>query len=227
MFVDDLGYGDLGVYGHPTIKTPNLDRMAQEGMKFTNFYSGSPACTASRYALLTGKYPIRSGFPWVLYPKSEKGIHPKEFTLAEGLKSAGYQTACYGKWHLGTTSPEFMPTANGFDEYFGLPYSNDMLPPKHPSIALLEQTDTLTLDPDQSLLTKSYTEKALSFIKKNQQHPFFLYLPYSMVHIPLFPGKSFENKSTRGRYGDTVEEIDWSVGQILDQLKILGLEKIR
>ena len=225
LFVDDLGYGDIGCYGHPTIQTPNIDRMAIEGMKFTNFYSGSPACTASRYALLTGRYPIRSGFSWVLYPKSKRGIHPAEITLAEGLKEAGYSTACYGKWHLGTTKNEFLPLQNGFDDYLGLPYSNDMLPPNHPEIALLSGNDTLSMGPDQSELTKLYTEKAKSFISQNQDQPFFLYVPYTMVHIPLFPGKAFQGKSLRGLYGDTVEEIDWSVGEIMNHLKSLNLDK--
>ncbi len=225
LFVDDLGYGDISCYGHPSIRTPNIDRMASEGMKFTNFYSGSPACTASRYALLTGRYPIRSGFPWVLYPKSERGIHPEELTLAEGLKKAGYATACYGKWHLGTTQPEFLPLQNGFDDYYGLPYSNDMLPPKHPEIALLSGNDTLFMGPDQSRLTQAYTEKAIDFISQNQDQPFLLYVPYSMVHIPLYPGEAFAGRSPRGLYGDAVEEIDWSVGQILDQLEQLNLDE--
>ena len=168
FFCDDLGYGDLGVYGHPTIKTPNLDRMAGEGLKFTNFYSGSPACTASRYALLTGRYPIRSGFSWVLYPHSSRGIHPDERTLAEGLIEVGYSTACYGKWHLGTTKKEYLPLQNGFDEYFGLPYSNDMIPPRHPEIALMDGNDTLELSPDQTTLTKRYTERAVEFIQKKK-----------------------------------------------------------
>ncbi len=223
LFCDDLGYGDLGVYGHPTIRTPNLDRMAAEGMKFTNFYSGSPACTASRYALLTGRYPIRSGFSWVLYPGSERGIHPEELTLAEGLKQAGYRTACFGKWHLGSFKREYLPLQNGFDEYLGLPYSNDMIPPKHPDIALLRGNDTLELNPDQSLLTARYTEEAKSFILRNKDNPFFLYLPYAMPHLPLHPGAAFAGKSARGAYGDVVEEIDWSVGEVLKLLDEQGL----
>ncbi|MCB0587056.1 MAG: sulfatase, partial [Phaeodactylibacter sp.] len=225
LFCDDLGYGDLGTYGHPTIRTPNLDRMAAEGMKFTNFYSGSPACTASRYALLTGRYPIRSGFSWVLYPASERGIHPEELTLAEGLKQAGYQTACFGKWHLGTTKKEYLPLQNGFDEYLGLPYSNDMIPPKFPDIALLQGNDTLELNPDQNRLTALYTSRAKAFIKKNKNRPFFLYLPYAMPHVPLHPGAAFSGKSPRGTYGDVVEEIDWSVGEILKLLDEQGLSE--
>ncbi|MCB9304261.1 MAG: sulfatase [Lewinellaceae bacterium] len=225
LFSDDLGYGDLSAYGHPTIRTPNLDRMAAEGMKFTNFYSGSPACSASRYALLTGRFPVRSGFDWVLYPKSERCIHPREWTLAEGLKQAGYATACYGKWHLGTTKKEYLPLQNGFDEYVGLPYSNDMLPPQHPPIALMEGNDTLQLNPDQTQLTALYTARAKAFIRKHKKEPFFVYLPYAMPHVPLHPGEKFAGRSPRGAYGDVVEEIDWSAGEILELLKAEGLDK--
>ncbi len=225
LFCDDLGYGDLGVYGHPTIRTPNLDRMAAEGMKFTNFYSGSPACTASRYALLTGRYPIRSGFSWVLYPDSERGIHPEEMTLAEGLQQAGYRTACFGKWHLGSTKREYLPLQNGFDEYLGLPYSNDMIPPIHPDIALLQGNDTLEMNPDQRTLTRRYTKQAQAFIQRNKGRPFFLYLPYAMPHLPLHPGEAFAGKSLRGTYGDVVEEIDWSAGEIMKLLDKLGLSE--
>lgn len=223
FFCDDLGYGDLGVYGHPTIKTPNLDRMAAQGLKFTNFYSGSPACTASRYALLTGRYPIRSGFPWVLYPNSSRGIHPNEWTLAEGLKAGGYATGCFGKWHLGTTKKEYLPLQNGFDEYLGLPYSNDMIPPIHPEIALMDGNDTLELSPDQMTLTRRYTERAIEFIQKKKGAPFFVYLPYAMPHLPLHPGAEFVGKSKRGTYGDVVEEIDWSVGEIWKKVEELGM----
>lgn len=223
IYCDDLGYGDLGVTGHPTIKTPNLDRMALDGMRFTNYYSASPASTASRYALLTGKYPSRSGFDWVLYPDSERGIHPKEVTMAEALKEKGYNTAIYGKWHLGSTKKEYLPLQNGFDEYVGLPYSNDMIPPKYPDIPLMKGNDTLEMNPDQSKLTALYTKEAISFIRKNKNKNFFLYLPYAMPHVPLFPGKDFVGKSKRGTYGDVVEEIDWSVGEIL---KVLKKEKL-
>ena len=223
LFCDDLGYGDLGVYGHPTIHTPNLDNMAAQGMKFTNFYSGSPACTASRYALLTGRYPVRSGFSWVLMPLSAKGIHPNEYTLAEGLKDAGYATGCFGKWHLGTARPEYSPLNNGFDEYLGLPYSNDMIPPIHGDIALLDGRDTVTMNPDQSTLTRAYTDRAIQFLKKNKDGPFFIYLPYAMPHVPLYPGAAFAGKSSRGVYGDVVEEIDWSVGEIWKAVKEEGL----
>ena len=218
-----MGYGDMGNTGHTSILTPNLDRIAMDGMRFTNFYSGSPACTASRYALLTGRYPVRSGFSWVLYPKSERGIHPKETTIAEALKTQGYATACYGKWHLGSTKPDYLPLQNGFDEYLGLPYSNDMIPPKWPSIPLWNNNDTLELDPDQTRLTKLYTEKAVDFIGKNQDQPFFIYLPYAMPHVPLYPGEDFAGNSRRGPYGDVIEEIDWSVGAIRKTLDSLNL----
>ena len=223
LFADDMGYGDVGVNGHPTIQTPNLDQMAMEGIRFTNFYSTSPACTASRYGLLTGRYPERSGFGWVLNPDSPRGIHPMEYTLAEFLKDEGYNTAMYGKWHLGTTKREYLPLQNGFDEYIGLPYSNDMIPPKWPDIPLLSGNDTLELNPDQTKLTQFYTEKAIDFIKQNEDNPFFIYLPYAMPHVPLYPGERFQGKSRRGLYGDVIEEIDWSVGQILDYLRENGL----
>jgi arylsulfatase A len=225
LFADDLGYGDLGVYGHPTIRTPNLDAMAATGMKFTNFYSGSPACTASRYALLTGRYPIRSGFSWVLYPNSSRGIHADEYTLAEGMKDAGYATACFGKWHLGTTKKEYLPLQNGFDEYFGLPYSNDMIPPLWNDIPLIEGNDTISFNPDQKTLTKQYTERTIDFITRHSRDPFFVYVPFAMPHLPLHPGAAFAGKSLRGTYGDVVEELDWSVGEILNALKINNLSK--
>lgn len=224
IFCDDLGYGDLTSYGHPTIKTPNLDRMVSEGMKFTNFYSGSPACTASRYALLTGRYPIRSGFGWVLVPSSPRGMHPNEVTLAEGMKQAGYSTGMFGKWHLGVTKSEYMPLQNGFDEFLGLPYSNDMIPPKWKDIPLIDGNDTLEHNPDQTKLTKTYTERAVDFIKRKKDEAFFLYVPYAMPHVPLMPGSEF-NSSERGKYGDVVEEIDWGVGEIMKTLKEQGLSE--
>lgn len=225
IYCDDLGYGDLGVTGHPNIQTPNLDRMALNGTRFSNYYSASPASTASRYAMMTGKYPPRSGFEWVLGPKSERGIHPDEITQAEALRSKGYKTAIYGKWHLGSTKRTYLPLQNGFDEYVGFPYSNDMIPPKWQDIALLNGNDTLEMNPDQSKLTELYTQKAISFIKKNKKEKFFVYLPYAMPHVPLHPGPRFAGKSKRGTYGDVVEEIDWNVGEILATLKKEKLEK--
>lgn len=223
LFCDDMGYGDMGITGHPTIRTPQLDQLALDGVRLSNFYSASPACTASRYGLLTGRYPIRSGFGWVLYPKSPRGIHKKELTIAEMLKQKGYATACFGKWHLGFTQKAFLPLQNGFDEYLGLPYSNDMIPPKWPDIPLLDGNDTLELNPDQSKLTQLYTERAINFIDRHQDGPFFLYVPYSMPHVPLHPGAAFSGKSPRGLYGDVIEEIDWSVGQIRQTLEKRGL----
>ena len=225
VYCDDLGYGDLGITGHPHIQTPHIDQMALSGIRFTNYYSASPASTASRYAMLTGRYPSRSGFGWVLDPKSTIGIHSEEQTVAELLKQQGYATAMYGKWHLGSTKREYLPLQNGFDEYIGLPYSNDMIPPLYQDIALLNGNDTLEINPDQSKLTKLYTEKALSFIKQNKKSPFFIYLPYAMPHVPLFPGKNFAGKSKRGAYGDVVEEIDWAMGQIFSTLEQEGIEK--
>lgn len=225
IYPDDLGYGDIGITGHPDIKTPNLDRMGIEGMRFTNYYSASPASTASRYSLMTGRYPIRAGFRWVLNPDSERGIHPRETTLAEALREQGYKTAIFGKWHLGSTKREYLPLQNGFDEYVGLPYSNDMLPPKYPDIALMNGNDTIEMNPDQSILTRLYTDKAIEFMGKHQDNNFFIYIPYAMPHVPLYPGKDFIGKSKRGRYGDAVEEIDFHVGRILQSLKGSGLEE--
>ncbi|MCE7992678.1 MAG: sulfatase [Roseivirga sp.] len=222
IFCDDLGYGDLTSYGHPTIRTPNLDRMVAEGMKFTNFYSGSPACTASRYSLLTGRYPIRSGFGWVLVPSSPRGMHPEEIPMAEGMKQAGYSTAMFGKWHLGVTKTEYLPLQNGFDEFLGLPYSNDMIPPKWKDIPLIDGNDTLEHNPDQTKLTKMYTDRAVDFIQRKKDEPFLLYVPYAMPHVPLMPGSEF-NDSERGKYGDVVEEIDWGVGEIMKTLKAQGI----
>lgn len=224
IYPDDLGYGDLGVTGHPDIKTPYLDKMALEGVRLTNYYSPSPASTASRYGLLTGRYPIRSGFNWVLDPKSPRGIHPHEVTLAEALKERGYTTAIFGKWHLGSTKKEYLPLQNGFDEYVGFPYSNDMRPPHYPDIPLLSGNDTIEINPDQSILTELYTNKTVEFIRKHKKNKFFIYVPYAMPHTPLYPGKKFAGKSKRGTYGDAVEEIDWSVGQIISALKKEGLE---
>jgi len=224
LFADDLGYGDLGCYGHPTIRTPNLDRMAAEGMRFTQFYSAAAVCTPSRAALLTGRLPLRSGLTRVLSPFSAGGIPASEVTLAEALKDAGYATACVGKWHLGH-QPQYLPTRHGFDSYFGIPYSNDMAPNTNtvpfyrqaPLTPLYRDDRAIESDPDQSQLTPRYTEEALAFIRKSTQakRPYFLYLPYTFPHVPLFASARFRGKSPRGLYGDVVEEIDWSAGEIL------------
>jgi len=243
IFADDLGYGDLACYGHPTIKTPNLDRMAAEGLRFTQFYSAAVVCTPSRAALMTGRHAIRSGLseenPRVLYPDSIGGLPESEVTIAELLKTKGYDTACVGKWHLGH-HPQFLPTNQGFDRYLGLPYSNDMdraptspkglkafLDPKSEywNAPLMRGTEIVERPADQSTLTKRYTEEAVGFIHEHKagDKPFFLYLAHSMPHVPLFRSHEFENVSRRGLYGDAVEEVDWSVGQVLESLRKNGL----
>ena len=241
IFCDDLGYGDLGCFGHPTIHTPHLDRMAAEGVKLTQFYSAAPVCTPSRAALMTGRLPIRSGMcsdkRRVLFPDSGGGIPESEVTLAEALREAGYATGCIGKWHLGHL-PEFLPTNNGFDSYFGIPYSNDMdriaeapkgrasfWEPKSEyfNVPLLRGTEEVERPADQTTITKRYTEEAVAFIEGHRDEPFFLYLPHSLPHVPLFRSEGFEGVSRRGLYGDVIEEIDWSVGQVLDTLRRLDL----
>lgn len=241
LFADDLGYGDLACYGHPTIRTPNLDRMAAEGMRFTEFYSAAPVCTPSRAALMTGRLPIRSGMcsdtRRVLFPDSGGGIPESEITLAEALKNSGYATGCIGKWHLGHL-PQFLPRQNGFDFYFGLPYSNDMDRVKEPKggdtkslnpwvedfqVPLFRNNEIIERPAEQTTLTQRYTKEAIGFIKENKENPFFLYYPQTFPHIPLFASKDFLGTSPRGLYGDVVEEIDWSVGQILDTLRDEGL----
>jgi arylsulfatase A-like enzyme len=241
IFADDLGYGDLGCYGHPSIRTPNLDRMADEGMRFTDFYSACSVCTPSRAALLTGRYPIRTGMcsdtRRVLFPDSAGGLQEEEITLAEALKEQGYKTGCVGKWHLGHL-PQFMPNRHGFDFYFGLPYSNDMdRIPESPNgaarmpfgksewfnVPLYRNEEIVERPADQTALTKRYTEEAVKFIRENKEEPFFLYFPHSFPHIPLFASEDFLGKSPRGIYGDVVEELDWSVGQVLQSLRDEGL----
>ena len=243
LYADDLGYGDLGCYGHPTIRTPHLDRLAAEGMRFTSFYSAAEVCTPSRAALLTGRYPIRSGMASnsrrVLFPNSSGGIPDSEITLAEALKDLGYTSACVGKWHLGHL-PQYLPTKHGFDSYFGIPYSNDMdrvadnklgrtifLEPKveYWNVPLMRNGEVIERPAHQPTLTRRYTDEAVAFIEAHQQQPFFLYLPYTMPHVPLFVSASHAGKSPRGLFGDVVEEIDKSVGQILDTLRRTGLDK--
>jgi arylsulfatase A-like enzyme len=227
IFTDDQGYQDVGCFGSPDIQTPNLDRMAAEGVRFTDFYVGQPVCSASRAALMTGCFPCRVGILGALGPKSKIGINANEKTIAEVLKPRGYATAIYGKWHLGD-SPQFLPTHHGFDEYFGLPYSNDMWP-KHPSskfpdLPLIEGDRVVQYNPDQHFLTTWYTEHAVDFIHRNKDGPFFLYVAHNMPHVPLHVSDKFAGKSKRGLYGDVIMEIDWSVGRILQALKDCGID---
>ena len=233
LLADDLAYSDLALYASTGLVTPNLERMARGGMRFTDFYAASAACSPSRAALLTGRYPPQVDVPGVLMPQSERGIPQETLTLAEMLRDAGYSTACYGKWHLGHLEP-FLPAHHGFDEYFGIPYSNDMTPDstknpnpyarRHPPLPLVEGTTTVAVEPDQRYLTRWYTERAVAFIEENRDQPFFLYLPYAAPHMPLFVTETFDGASGRGLYSDVLLEIDWSVGQILDALEAAGLE---
>jgi len=234
IFIDDMGYGDIGPFGSTLNRTPNLDRMAAEGMKLTSFYA-HPVCTPSRASLITGSYPIRNGLQtgaWhpVLMPGDEQGIHDNEVTIAEVLKQKDYATAIIGKWHLGD-QPEFLPTRHGFDYYYGLPYSNDMNPamprnPRdHPPLPLLRGEQVLQEVVDQSFLTGEYTREAVRFIEQHKGQPFLVYLPHSMVHVPLYAGENFRGKSNNGILGDAIEELDWSVGEILGKIRNLGLEK--
>lgn len=222
VFTDDQGYGDLGCYGAKGFETPNIDRMAKEGVRFTDFYVAQAVCSASRTALLTGCYPNRVGILGALNPSSKIGIHDNETTIAQVLKARGYATAIYGKWHLGH-HPQFLPTRHGFDDYFGLPYSNDMWPnhptAKFPPLPLIEGDKTIEQNPDQSKFTTQYTERAVKFIEKNKDRPFFLYVPHTMPHVPLFVSSNFAGKSNKGVHGDVLMEIDWSVGEILAALK--------
>ena len=251
VFADDLGYGDLGCYGHPTIATPQLDRMAEEGQRWTNFYAAAVVCSPSRAALMTGRYPVRTGTDMgVFFEWSADGLSPDEVTLAETLKKSGYATACVGKWHLGH-QPAFLPPRQGFDEYYGIPYSNDMRVDPEMTVAedvlfregmtlekmrepknkknnwvpLIEEDVVIEYPVDQTTLTKRYTERCVSFIKDHRDEPFFLYMAHSFPHIPLFASDAFLGTSKRGLYGDVVEKLDASVGTILQALRQLDLDK--
>jgi len=231
IFADDLGYGDLACYGSEKNRTPALDQMASEGLRLTSFYVTSGVCTPSRSSLMTGCYPIRVGMDenyngyWVLFPVDHKGLHPSEITVAEILKEQGYATACIGKWHLGD-QPEFLPTSQGFDYYFGIPYSNDMgASEANPPLPLMRNEMVIEAPADQATLTKRYTEESIRFIRAQVDQPFFLYLPHTMPHYPLFSSEAFAGKSNNGKYGDAIEEIDWSTGQILKVLKELGIDQ--
>jgi arylsulfatase A-like enzyme len=241
IFVDDLGYADIGPFGGG-IPTPNLDRMARQGMRFVDFSVSSAVCSASRAALLTGCYHQRIGIAGALGPDAKIGLHDQEVTIAELCRTKGYATACFGKWHLGHHA-QFGPLRHGFDEWFGLPYSNDMWP-LHPDYAKLPPdsekrkrgypplplfdgervVDAEVTGDEQALLTRRYTERAVDFIERHRGKPFFLYLPHTMVHVPLFVSPEFAGKSKKGLFGDAVMEIDWSVGQILDALSRCGID---
>ncbi|MDA8948052.1 sulfatase [Flavobacteriaceae bacterium] len=250
IFADDLGYGDLSSFGHPTIKTPHLDRMAAEGQKWTNFYAGASVCTPSRAALLTGRLPIRSGMSSnkhrVLFPDSQHGLPSKELTLAEQLKKANYTTACIGKWHLGHKK-EYLPLQHGFDYYFGIPYSNDMDVPQtvlkekegywnvmsdpknnlieNFQVPLIENNTEIERPANQNNITQRYADQTVQFIKSNKGKPFFIYLAHNLPHVPLFASKEALGKSSRGLYGDVIQEIDKGVGEILQALKEEGLDQ--
>jgi len=226
IFTDDQGYQDIGVFGAPLIKTPNLDKMAAEGRKFTDFYVAASVCSPSRAALLTGCYPPRVGVTRVLFPRDNTGLNPREVTIADVLKRRGYATACIGKWHLGHL-PEFLPRQQGFDYYYGIPYSNDMRIKRGDKSGppLMRNEDIVEHPADQAMLTQRYTAESVKFITENKDRPFFLYLPHTMPHVPLFVSEKFKGKSKRGLYGDVIEEIDWSVGEILKTLKKLGLDE--
>jgi Arylsulfatase A and related enzymes len=230
IFTDDQGYQDVGVFGSPDIRTPHLDKMAAEGVRFTNFRVAQAVCSASRAALLTGTYPNRLGIHGALDHQSNHGLNPAETTVAEVVKQKGYRTAIFGKWHLGHHQ-EFLPTRQGFEEFFGLPYSNDMWPyhPErpnyYPQLPLYENETVIDTLDDQSMLTTWYTERAVDFIERNRDTPFFLYVAHSMPHVPLFVSDRFKGKSEKGLYGDVIMEIDWSVGQILGALKTQGLDE--
>ena len=231
IHLDDMGYGDLTATGATGYRTPNIDRLCAEGMRFTNYYSAQAVSSASRAGLLTGCYPNRIGFAGALGPKSKTGLNPDEETMAENLKKAGYATAIVGKWHVGCR-PGLMPLDHGFDEYFGLPYSNDMWPhhpqtSSYPPLPLYEGRKVVNPSvsaADQAQLTTRYTEHAVDFITRRSEGPFFLYLAHSMPHVPLFVSDKFKGKSEQGLYGDVMMEIDWSVGEIFKTLRELGLE---
>ena len=238
IFADDLGYGDLGCYGSETIATPNLDRLAAEGLRFSDFYAAAPFCSPSRASILTGRYPCRAGVPLVLFPLEKTGLPAEEITIADLLRERGYTTTCIGKWHLGT-EPQFHPTNHGFDDWYGLPYSNDMMIwdgeskfraqnalKELPLYDCRKPAATIVEAPvEQTTLTRRYTERAVQFIETNRERPFFLYFAHTFPHSPQYASDDFDGKSKGGIYGDTVEELDWSVGQIVETLRRLELDR--
>ena len=228
LFADDLGYGDLSCFGHPTIQTPRLDRMADEGVKMTSFYASAPVCSPSRAALMTGRYPPRCGMPGNTGPGSDNHLPLSEITIADALKEEGYRTMCIGKWHLGHAKDEYFPRNRGFDHWFGLPYSNDMRKPwvqTDVPLKLYRDGEPIEHPVNQDTLTERYTREAMKFIRRSAENPFFLYLPYSMPHLPLHTSKRFRGQSRAGLYGDVIETLDWSVGKILDTLKEEGVDR--
>jgi arylsulfatase A-like enzyme len=230
IYLDDMGYGDLTITGAAGYSTPNIDKMAGEGMFFTHYYAPQAVCSASRAGLLTGCYPNRIGIGGALSHTSTTGIADGEETIAEVLKKKGYATAIFGKWHLGVQQ-QFLPVKHGFDEFFGIPYSNDMWPNHpnpnntYPPLPLFEGNQVVETNPDQSKFTTQFTERTIDFIRRNQDQPFFVYLPHPMPHVPLFVSDKFSGKSEQGLYGDVMMEIDWSVGQILKTLEETGLDE--
>ena len=228
LFADDMGYSDLSCYGNPTIRTPNLDRMAEEGLRFTSFYAAAPVCTPSRVGLLTGRYPIRAGQPNNTGPDTVGGLPLTEILLPQVLKQRGYRTMAIGKWHLGHKPVAQLPTSRGFDRYFGLPYSNDMIPPwvkTETPLHLYRDTEVMERVGDQSQLTLRYTDEAVRFIKSSKASPFFLYVPYAMPHLPVSAPADRRGRSRAGLYGDVIETLDWSAGEILKTLKQEGLDQ--
>lgn len=217
IFTDDLGYGDLGCFGATDIQTPNIDGIAKNGIKFTDFYSASPVCSPSRAGLMTGRMPQRMGINGVFFPDSYTGMSPSEITIAELLKTKGYHTGIVGKWHLGHRE-KFLPLQQGFDSYFGIPYSNDMT-----SVVYMRDNEVEVTKVDQHYTTQTYTKEAIDFIQKNKGAPFFLYVAHNMPHVPIYASPDFEGTSKRGLYGDVIGEIDWSVGQIFKTLENLEI----
>jgi arylsulfatase A len=219
ILADDLGYGDLGCYGSKLNRTPNLDKLAENGVRFTDCYAAASISSPSRAALLTGRYPVRAGINGVFFPESFSGLDNTEITLPKELQKAGYYTGIIGKWHLGHHF-QYLPLQNGFNEYFGIPYSNDMS-----SVVYLRGNEVESWSVDQTLLTKTYTREAINFIESHKKKPFFLYLAHNMPHVPIFASDQFKGKSANGLYGDVIEELDWSVGEIVREIRNLGLEE--
>jgi arylsulfatase len=229
IYIDDMGYGDVSPYNKEINYTPNFQWLASNGLTLTDFYVSQPVCSASRTSLLTGCYSNRLGIHGALFPDSKIGLNPEEITIADMLKAKGYATKAIGKWHVGSRK-EFLPTKQGFDEYYGIPYSNDMWPRNSsgrvfPSLPLIENETVIDTITEQSWFTQRFTEKALDFISDNKSKPFFLYLAHPMPHVPIYVSEKFKGKSGKGLYADVIMELDWSVGEIINKLKQLKLEE--